>query len=256
MENFGKIKNIYNSLMVEGIVSKDNSKKLLFKEYTNAIKKSKILKEQFLVYSNIETKIEQDRGRAKEYVQSNINALKKHNKNNIIEANNKLAENILFEKRLFDGSDDLKALYENISTLVFLDDNLKNVDSIIEAMDGVVNYITSNTPREISESEFLPNSILATISVDKFNTKYETLSEDEKAIFKVILESDAEGKGSLFKSLSRECIDLVDIHLVESDSDTKEKLLKTKDALLRLEYVEESFVTDIGRLITLKSDLQ
>ena len=256
MRNFGKIKNIFNNLMVEGIVSKDNKKKKLFKEYVNSVNKNRILKEQFLVYSNIESKSEVDRGKAKEYVQANINVLKKFPKSDISKVNLKLAESVLFEKGIFSGSDSLKELYENISTLVFLDSNLKNVDAILEATDKVVDYIVGNQKRDIHESEFLPTSILSTIHVDKFNEKYGTLSEDEKTILKAIMESDYDSKRDMFKNLSRECVDLVDNHLTESTTETKEKLLMTKDRILRLEYIEESFIDDISKLITLKSDLQ
>ena len=58
MQNFGKIKNHFNSLLVEAIATKDEKKKKLFKEYVKAIKNDEILKAQFLIYNNIEDKSE------------------------------------------------------------------------------------------------------------------------------------------------------------------------------------------------------
>jgi hypothetical protein len=253
MKNFGKLKNKFNEIMVEGMVSKDNKKKKLFKEYTNSIKKNRILKEQFLVYSNIETKCESDRSKAREYVQANIDALKKHVPRDIIEANIILAQPILFEQEVTETP--LIELHENITKLIFTENTIENVDILLDAMDCVVEHITKNKARVVNEGSFLPTSVLSSLTVEKFNEKYGHLSEDEKKVLKSIMESDDNGKKELLNSLTRECIDLVDGHISESDTDTKEKLLTTKDRLLRVEYVEESFITDISKLITLKSDL-
>jgi hypothetical protein len=49
MQNFGKIKNIFNNILIEGIVKKDDNSKKLFKRYIKTIKESEILKNQFLI---------------------------------------------------------------------------------------------------------------------------------------------------------------------------------------------------------------
>ena len=255
MKNFGKLKYKFNELMVEGMVSKDNKKKKLFTEYIRAIKKNKILKEQFLVFSNIENKSEPDRVKAKEYVQANIDAIKKYSVKDITEANSKLGGSILFEQEISQSNNPLSELHKNITKLIFTENTLDNIDTLLDAMDFVVEYIAKNKAKEIKESKFLPNSVLTSLTVEKFNEEYESLTEDEVKVFKTAIESNDESKKELLKTLTRECINLVDEHISESDMDTKEKLLMTKDRLLQIEYIEESFITDISKLITLKSDL-
>ena len=51
MKNFGKIKNIFNDLVSEGIAIKDTKSINLFKKYVKTIKENEILKTQFLVIS-------------------------------------------------------------------------------------------------------------------------------------------------------------------------------------------------------------
>lgn len=256
MQNFGKLKNIFNSYLVEGIAMKDGDKKEKFQAYVKAIKENAVLRDQFMVYNNIENKAELNEHKASEFVKANIDILKKYSKEEIAEANLKLAQPILFEQELPEYDNELSQLHESISTLIFTDKTPETVDQIVESLSEVVEYIKENeTKEELSESDKMPLSVLTNIAVDKYNDRYAELSEDEKSVLKTIIESDEEGKKEIFTSLVRECVDLVDNHLVESETETKEKLLNTKDKLLRLEFVEESFITDVSKLIELKSDL-
>jgi len=255
MQNFGKIKNIFNSLLVEAIATNDTKKKKIFKEYVKSIKGNKILKAQFLIYNNIEGKVETNEHKATEFVKTNIDVLSKYSKDEIREANMSLTKALLMEDKLPLESNDFSQLHENITSLIFTDKKPKNVDTIVESLSGVVDYIKKNEVKESVEMNHLPNSVLSNIAVDKFNDKYSELSENEKSVFKSILESDEDGKKEIYENLSRECIDLVDKNLVESDIDSKEKLLAVKDRLLRLEFISESFISDISKLIELKNDL-
>ena len=87
MQNFGKIKNVFNNLLIEGIVKKDVASKKLFKKYIKAIKESEILKTQFLVYNNIENKIDADSFSANVFVSENIKLLDKYKTSDILKEN-------------------------------------------------------------------------------------------------------------------------------------------------------------------------
>jgi hypothetical protein len=41
MQNFGKIKNAFSEIIAEGIVSNDESKKILFKKYIKTLRENK-----------------------------------------------------------------------------------------------------------------------------------------------------------------------------------------------------------------------
>src|SRR5215208_2134793 len=94
MQNFGKIKNNINSLLVEGIIKKDDKQKKTFKNYIKLIKENKTLKTQFLVFSNIENKIESDKFKANEFVKENIEFLKSFDSKTIFECNEMLIKSI------------------------------------------------------------------------------------------------------------------------------------------------------------------
>ena len=91
MKNFGKIKNVFNELVSEGIATKDVASLDLFKKYVKTVKENEILKTQFLVISNIENKVESDRDIATQYVKENISLFSEFEKKKIIEANENLS---------------------------------------------------------------------------------------------------------------------------------------------------------------------
>jgi len=254
VQNFGKIKNAYNEILVESVVTKDKDKKDLFKSYLKTIKENESLKNQFLVYNVIENKVEINESKAKSFVDECINIISKYNTNDILKANNKLAENIVFEK---DSDYDKKELHENITTLIFTPKTTKNIDTILEAKSYVVNYIMNNKEKLVGEGIELPNSMLSTIMVDKYNERYADLDESDKEVLKTLIDSDDTKKKEVYSKTIRECIDLIDEKLKESSLDAKDKLLKVKDKLLndKLE-VNEDYTKNISKLVELRSSLK
>ena len=253
VKNFGKIKNTYNNILIESITSKKDENKSVFKNYIKAIKNDEILKEQFLIYNNIENKVEADRFKATEYVKESIALLSKYPKQSIIESNNKLIANVAYE---FDVDYDKQDLHEAITTLVFTERKASTLDAILEATDKVVDYIINNKAKEVNEGLGIPNSMLLSLSVDNFNEEYKELSESEKAIVSVMIESTPEEKEKLFKDTNTECVSLINSKLEESDINAKEKLLSVKERLLNQTYNNESFIKDITKLIELKETLK
>lgn len=252
LKNFGKIKNVYNTILVESISSKDNNKST-FKNYIKTIKNDEILKEQFLIYTNIENKIESDRFKATEYVKESIGLLLKYPKQAIIESNTKLISDIAFE---FDTDYDKKELHEAISTLIFTDKKANTLDTIMEATDVVVNYIINNKGKEVNENLNVPNSLLLSLSVDKFNEEYSNIDENEKKLLQVILNDDSAEKETLYKGYIEECITSINDKLVnENDLDIKNKLLNAKDKLLKFSFNNDTFNNDITKILTLRKSL-
>lgn len=253
-KNFGHIKSVYNTLLSESVMSEDKSKKELFKNYVKSLKENEILKTQFLVYTNIEQKVEKDINKAGMFVKENIDLFSKYSKKDIFEANSKLVLDLLFEK---DIKDDKKELYESISTLIFTEKTPDSIDTIVEATSKIVDYIVNNKEKVTSESIELPNSMLTTIMVDKYNQKYSTLDESEKQVIKVLIESTDDEKKEVYGKVVRECIDLINEKLNDSDLETKDKLLRVKDRLLSdKQEINEDFIKNVSKLVELRSSLK
>ena len=255
MQNFGKIKNTFNGILVEGMVSKNESNKILFKNYIKIIKENKILKTQFFVYDNIENKLEENEFKAAQFLQENLNLLKAFSKKDILEANSRLGLPVSMNQN-DDSIYDKKELHENITKLIFTNKTPSNIDSIVEATASVVNYIKNNKKESLTEAIELPSSMLTTLMVDKYNEKYSQLSESDKLVLRVLIESTDEEKKAVYATTLRECIDLIDTKLNTSDLDIKTKLLNVKDKLLNdKQEVNENFEKRISKLVDLKGSL-
>lgn len=253
-KNFGHIKNLYNTLLAESVISKDISKKELFKDYVKSLKENEILKTQFLVYTNIEQKIESDATKANLFVKENIDLFSKFDKKDIIEANNRLVEKINFG---YEVDDNKEELYECISTLIFTKKTPETIDTIVEATSKLVSYILNNKPKSITESIELPNSMLSTIMVEKFNERYSSLDETEKNVLKVLIDSSDEKKKEVYSNTLRECIDLINEKLDTTDLEAKDKLLRVKDKLLNdKQEINENFNKNISKLVELRVSLK
>ena len=85
MENFGNIKDTFKQLMIESIINKDEKGKKLFNKFLKTIGENKTLKEQYLIYSNLQNRKFDDSSESKEYIKENITLLKSLNKNHINE---------------------------------------------------------------------------------------------------------------------------------------------------------------------------
>lgn len=254
MENFGNIKDTFKNLVVESIIKKNEKGKKLFSKFLKTIKENKTLKNQYLIYSNLQNSRFDDGVEAKEFVKENIELLKGLNEGHIVKGNE-------FFVKLLKGNKIIKEnqeFYNKISYLV----NTEKTPSNIKKINETINYIVKNMLEKeevkevVTESVYLPPSVLTKLAVNKFNSRYSNISESEKEIIKTVLNGTSEDKENIFNKLKRECIDGIDTKLNESsDLDLKDKLLKVKDKLLNNSFNIDSFTTDITRLHDLKESI-
>lgn len=252
MQNFGKIKNAFNGLLAESFTTSDDTNKKLFKNYFKTINENKALKAQFLVYYNIENKIEENEFKANLFLQENIALLDKFSRKELLEANQKLAE-VVSPTISTETTDDI---HENISKLIFLKKTSKNIDQIVEATAKIIDYMKNNKKAIVVEAIELPNSLLSKIMVDNYNERYSELNESEKEILKVLIESTDDEKNIVYNKIKKECLELVNENLKEADLNTKDKLLQVKEKLLNdAVQIDENFFKNVSKLVDLKASL-
>jgi len=254
MQNFGKIKNVFNDILVESIIDKDVEKRKVVKRYIRAISESKILKAQFLIYNNIESRVDENQFSANLFITENIGILNKFTREAITAENTKLINMSQMVKSRLESEYDKKDLHESITKLIFMKTTPSTVQEVTKSRLSIVNYINENKEKIVVATPEIPTSMLANLAVDKFNEKYADLTEDEHKVLNVILKADNEdARKEVFNETIRGCIDSVNIKLKESTN--KEKLLDVKDKLLRTSFTSESFSDDITKLLDLKRTL-
>tara|TARA_R110000772_G_scaffold17946_1_gene49774 strand:+ start:26422 stop:27198 length:777 start_codon:yes stop_codon:yes gene_type:complete len=258
MKNFGFIKNSFNNKLSENISRKNAKGSTTFKSYIKQIKESDSLRTQFLIYKNLEDKIEENELTALEFVKENIAFMNVFSKDEIVESINKLISidpSVLKLEDVYEN-DDIKELHENVSYLILTNKNPTTIGSIIEATNKVVNYIQNNQPKVITEDLGVPNSLLLSLFVDKYNEKYDDLDESHKKAIKIITESNEDEKEEFFKESISKCLGIVNERLVNSEISVKESLLGAKENLLNKEFEPKTFLTDITKILELTEDLK
>jgi hypothetical protein len=255
MNNFGNIKDTFKSLVVESIIRKDDKGKKLFSKFLKTIKENKTLKDQYLIYSNLQNSKFDDPVQAREFVKENISLLKNLNKNHITKGND-------FFLKLLKGNKIIKendSFYKDILFLVESEITPSNVKKVNESTNNIVRLMLEKEEVEevVTESLDLPPSVLTKLAVNKFNSRYSDISESEREIIKTVLNGTNEDKENIYKKLKRECIDTIDNKLNEnSDLELKDKLLKVKDKLLNTNFSIDTFSTDISKIYDLNESIK
>ena len=254
MENFGNIKDTFKNLVVESVIKKDEKGKKLFSKFLKTIKENKTLKDQYLIYSNLQNSKFDDVVEAKEFVKENIELLKGLNEGHIVKGNE-------FFLKLLKGNQIVKEnqeFYNKVTYLVNTKKTPSNIKKINESISHIVRVMLEKEDVEevVTESLDLPPSVLTKLAVNKFNSRYSNISESEKEIIKTVLNGSNEDKEEIFNKLKRECIDTINNKLNESsDLDLKDKLLKVKDKLLNTDFSLDNFKTDIGKIYDLNESI-
>jgi len=255
MNNFGNIKDTFKNLVIESVIKKNDRGKKLFSKFLKTIKENKTLKDQYLIYNNLQNSKFDDPVQAREFVKENISLLKGLNKSHIAKGNN-------FFLKLLKGNTLIKennSFYKDVLFLVESKKTPSNIKKINESINNIVRVMLEkeNVDNIVTESIDLPPSVLTKLAVNKFNSRYSNITESEKEIIKTVLNGSNEDKENIFKKLKRECIDTIDNKLNEnSDLDLKDKLLKVKDKLLNTNFSLDNFNSDISKIYDLNESIK
>jgi len=245
-----KLKDAYfsNSLIEES--------KQLTNSFFNVVKNSPILQLEFKVFSNIENKHIENDLVATRYIDNNIKLFEVYTLDEL-EREHKKLKSFLTEDIQVD--DDKVGLYIAIGNLI--KESLSNydvvdVDNIHESFEIVLNHV-KNTKQSITEvvepTEFVNEDVIE-IAINRFNTKYESLTEDDRTLLKTLIKSDDKAKENLLENYKNENISILEsVH--EENSLVKERVTSTINTLKEMKFNPESVDDDIIRLHELKKDL-
>lgn len=243
MKNFGDLLDaIYFTASQQFGRDKNKCSKII-KECVKTIKTDSILSDQFTIYDNLTNSVIPEK-QVTEYINENINSLRKYKTIQIIESNKKL------EKICDSLGVDVKesSLNESISNLYFLMNTAKNVNAIHKSKNIVKENISSNVEKETNEVPSVPIALISKMVSKKYNKKYKDLTESDKKILKTILENK-EGEKVIFDNYKTKAVDLLSKKIVENDdSSLHTNLKKTYKKVISMEFIKENSVNDISKL--------
>lgn len=251
MKNFGDLlDSIYKAASKEFGQNKNKCSSLI-KECVKVIKTDKVLSDQFTVYDNLKNSYIEEKYTTN-YINENIQSLRAYTPQQIISSNKKL-KNICTKLGTNITSSKIN---ESISNLCFLMNTAKNINSIHNSKVMVKENLINNKEKSKSEVPSVPIALVSKIVSKKYNQKYKDLSEADKKILKVILESK-EGEEKIFEDYKEIAQTLLKKKIVDNDDATLHtNLKKTYNKVLEMNFINESSVNDISKLHYLISGLQ
>ena len=116
--------------------------------------------------------------------------------------------------------------------------------------------LIKNELKTKNDAPSVPIALMSKIVSKKYNQKYKDLSEADKKILKVILESK-EGEERIFEDYKEMAQNLLQKKIVDNDEASLHvNLKKTYNKVLGMNFIAESSVNDISKLHYLISGLQ
>jgi len=243
MKNFG---DLLDSIYFVASKKYSNDKKdcgTILKECIRIVKTDNILSDQFTIFNNLKESVLTEK-EINNYIDCNINALKKYKVSQIFESNRKLEELL----SSIGGKLKTSIINESISNLCFLMNTAKNVNSLYESRKLIKETLGKNENKESKDLPSVPIALVSKIVSKKYNKKYNDLSESDKKLLKVILEYK-DSKEKLFNEYKNKATDLLSTNIVENDDPNLHTNLKMSyKKVTGMEFINENVVNDISKL--------
>ncbi len=251
--NFGAIK--------RHVFENAKSNKGLIKKFAECVKKSDILKHQFLFFNNMENKNGLSEATAIRYIDKNIALINNYTKKQIKEANAALLSYL--------GLSDISpnVVERNIQNLIYESAKNKNpnVDVLHESFENILAKITVKEDSEslleqygLKDDLSIPYEVIVESAVNKFNQKYATsLDAFDKKIVKLVSENNTSELSFVFNDIKKDVISTLRENVVNTtDSETKITLYEAIDKVHSMEYNEQDGLKELLKINKYRKDIK
>ena len=242
MKSFGHYKNNIDSILENSFRDSSKFKKNL-SVIMGAMKYSKVLREFFTLYNEIESKHFTDQLEAKEYINESIDYLK-NNKNKLSNVEPMLNKIILDRKELWVKKSN--KIYENIDNIVF-NKRITNLENISSSK----NFLSENMlgTKKI-QGKIKSPKILSYVLSKKYGEAYsQSLTENQQNILKNALLMTEDTLNNEFNNVKEITLNKINSLLKESTDETlSAKLVETKNEIKGLNNTKKSYIRVRGLL--------
>lgn len=246
---FSYIKNILEDRFIKSTFNK-NENTDEFKDFINDISESKILKNLYYLYQNINKPLleNSDDNFIMAYVSELVNEFKQHHsESDIKKVVKQLCENYnIPQPKELNGLDYIIMNPKNTATFH------KYYVSLQEVKENIKNKQANETT--LTERVNMPLSVLNQTIVRKLNEKYsETLNENEIVVLKNIIGGN---KQEMYQTLRENTVSAIKTMIAETqDEELIEELEMAKTKIIESSFKPETFFEDYIELYNLKNDL-
>lgn len=242
MKNFGYYKNNIDSILENSFTDSNKFKRNL-SVIMGAMKYSKVLREFFTLYNDIESKGFDNQDKAKGYINEAIEFLKS-NKSKLKKVTPILDKIILDRKELC--KKESNKIYENIDNIVF-NNSINNLETISSSK----NFLTENIlkTKKVVNKIKNPKILSHVLSKNYGETYNKSLSESEQNILKNTLLMTEDSLSVEFNNVKEITLNKINDLLKESkDDNLSAKLVEVKNEIRELNTSKKSYIRVRGLL--------
>lgn len=225
--------------------------KQVTKDFLNVIKNSPILQLEFKVFNNIETKhIENDLA-ATRYIDNNIKLFEVYTNREIEKEHEKLLPFLTEDVQVDDNKVQLYIAINNLIKESLSNNDDIDVDDIHESFEVVLSHVKKPKVANTENIEMINEDVIE-IAVNKFNEKYDSLVEDDRALLLTLIKSTPEEKETLLETYKNESLSLLES--VNKDS-VKDGIAKAMQKIKEMMFNPKTVDDDIISLHELKKGI-
>lgn len=242
MKNFGYYKNNIDSILENSLTNGDKFKRNL-SVVMGAMKYSRVLREFFTLYNEIENKHFDNAEDSKEYINEAVNFLK-NNKTKLNKVTPILNKIILDRKELCIKKSN--KIYENIDNVVF-NDSISELEKITKSKK----FLSENTLKSKKVVAQIKNpKILSHVLSKNYGEAYNgKLTENQQIILKNTLLMTEDSLSSEFNNVKEITLNKIGEMLKESkDDNLSVKLVEVKNEVRELDSSKKSYIRVRGLL--------
>lgn len=250
--NFGALKDTITKKASLEMAQENRNTTLV--NFMEAVRKSPVLKKQFLIYKNFEnTKPFEHARLAERFIEQNLQVIRDVSWEDLQDQNAHLRQNIL------GGPDECtvmatkanEALFEHVNTLIEskLNKRFTRFDKDAQSYGALVEHLTRSVPAQEANTEKERPEVnrfwkyITKNALNYFNERYEALTDEERELFKMMISETKEKKEGVVR-LREDLIALVDSKLKEAKAREDVVILESFKEKLTKEVPEEKMMSD------------
>jgi len=249
MVNFGNVRSKLNKAYSQDLIGNTNKYKKLYEEFLKTIKSSPALMLEYTIYENLK-KHNLEYNESLRFIEANVSALSKIDKNELLKENKKIQK---FDLKEITLSEDKIKLNENIENVIneSVFKKITNVNKLHESVNFLIESLTKKEEAQLKKTDknFKVSHIFS-MAKKKLEEKFSNLEKDEMEIISTFIKGDEKNKKVVFENYKKQTKNFL---LNEKDNISSEVLTETFDFIDTLEYTPDTAVNDFSKLFEIKN---
>jgi len=249
MVNFGNVKSKLNKAYSQDLIENTSKYKKLYEEFLKTIKSSPVLMLEYTIYENLK-KHNLDYNESLRFIEANISALSKIDKNQLLKENKKLQK---FDLKEIELAEDKLKLNENIENVIneSVFKKITNVNKLHESVNFLIESLTKKDETQLKKTDNnFKISHVFNLAKKKLEEKFSNLEQDEMEVISTFIKGDEKNKKTIFENYKKSTKNFL---LKEKDNISSEVLTETFNFIESLNYNNDTAINDLSKLFEIKN---